>query len=273
MSKVLEVGKITTTAVMSMKAEGEKIAMLTAYDSSFARIADSAGIEILLVGDSVGMVFSGQPNTLSVTLEQMIYHTSAVSRGAKHALVVADMPFMTYQINPEEALRNAGRLVQEAGAEAVKIEGGRAMADTVRKIVGAGIPVMGHIGLTPQSIHTLGGFRVQGRGAEAADTLTADALALQEAGAFALVLEGIPASLGQRISRELRIPTIGIGAGPDCDGQVLVMHDLLGLFDDFTPKFVKQYALLGEQVAEAFRQYRTEVKQAVFPQPEHCFKG
>ncbi|MBB5021053.1 3-methyl-2-oxobutanoate hydroxymethyltransferase [Desulfurispira natronophila] len=273
MSKVLELSKITTTALANLKAEGEKIAMLTAYDYTFARLADQAGMEVLLVGDSVGMVFSGLENTLPVTLDQMIYHTQAVARGSKRALVVADMPFMTYQVSPQQALQNAGRLVQEGRAEAVKLEGGAAMAATISAIVTAGIPVMGHVGLTPQSVHAIGGFRVQGKGHDAAQAVLEDALAVQDAGAFALVLEGIPASLGQQITQQLTIPTIGIGAGADCDGQVLVMHDLLGLFDEFTPKFVKRYASVGETVEKAFREYQSEVKSSCFPQPQNCFKG
>ncbi|WP_027390588.1 3-methyl-2-oxobutanoate hydroxymethyltransferase [Chrysiogenes arsenatis] len=273
MSKFAEISKITSTTLTQMKREGERIAMLTAYDSCFARLADQAGAEMLLVGDSVGMVFSGHENTLSVTLDQMIYHTQAVARAARRAFVVTDMPFMSYQVTPEEALRNAGRLVQEGRAEAVKLEGGASMATTISRIVTAGIPVVGHVGLTPQSVHIFGGFKVQGKGEMASRRVLADALAVQEAGAFAVVLEGIPATLAAEITRTLTIPTIGIGAGGDCDGQVLVMHDLLGLFDGFTPKFVKQYAQLGRDAEAAFGAYVREVKQQDFPTLAHSFQG
>src|SRR5882762_3241292 len=227
----------------SMKEKGEKIAMLTAYDFTMARLLDRAGIDVILVGDSLGMVVLGYETTLPVTLDMMIHHTRAVSRGAKRALIVADMPFLTFQLSIEEAMRNAGRLIQEGGAAAVKIEGGRQIVDTAKRLVDIGIPVMGHLGLTPQSVHQLGGFRPQGRDSEAAERLLKDAEVLEKAGAFAVVLESIPADLAGRVTEKLKIPTIGIGAGTQCDGQVLVSHDMLGLSEN-PPPFAKQYAKL-----------------------------
>jgi 3-methyl-2-oxobutanoate hydroxymethyltransferase len=242
-----------------MKERGEKIAVWTAYDFTMARILDRAGIDVLLVGDSLGMVVLGYDSTLPVTLEMMIHHTAAVTRGAKRALVVADMPFLTYQLSVEEAMRNAGRLIQEGGAAAVKIEGGRQIVDTAKRLVDIGVPVMGHIGLTPQSVHQLGGFRPQGRDSEAADRLAKDAETLERAGAFSIVLESIPADLAGRISASIKIPTIGIGAGPQCDGQVLVCYDALGL-SEAPPPFVKQYAQLSDQIASAVRAYIEDVR-------------
>ncbi len=255
-----------------MKESGEKIAMLTAYDYPFASIVDKAGIEIILVGDSLGMVVLGYDSTIPVTLDDTIRHTQAVVRGTKNAMVVADMPFLTYQVSPSQALMNAGRLIQEGGAQAVKLEGGREVANTVHTIVSAGIPVMGHLGLTPQSVHQLGGYKVQGRTDAAAKRLKEDALILQEAGAFSLVLEAVPMELAREVTEELNIPTIGIGAGPHCDGQVLVLHDLLGVFQRFTPKFVKRYAELGKMAKGAIEEYRKEVKEGKFPTEEHSYR-
>lgn len=251
------------------KARGEKIVMLTAYDATMARILDQAGIDVLLVGDSLGMVIMGCDTTLPVTLDAMVHHCRAVSRGTRHALVVADMPFLTYQVSVSEAVRNAGRLIQEGGASAVKIEGGRPVVDTVARLVEVGIPVMGHLGLVPQSVHQLGGFRSQARSDEAADRLIEDARLLESAGAFALVLESIPGDVSKKVTAGLGIPTIGIGAGPHCDGQVLVSYDVLGLYDGRTPRFVKQYARLGEQVASAAKAYSEDVREGRFPGAEH----
>ncbi|MCB9638572.1 MAG: 3-methyl-2-oxobutanoate hydroxymethyltransferase [Myxococcales bacterium] len=263
--------KITVRTLREMKSSGEKITMLTAYDATFARLLDEAGIEMLLVGDSLGMVVQGAENTLSVTLEEMIYHTRCVARGTTRAMVVGDLPFMTYQISPAQALESAGRLVKEGGAHAVKLEGGEEVAPQIAAIVRAGIPVIGHLGLTPQSVHAMGGFVVQGRAPEQAEVLKRSALALQEAGVCAIVLEGIPAPLAQEITASLSVPTIGIGAGVGCDGQVLVIYDLLGMSPDFKPRFVKTYTDLFSGISEAVRSYRDEVKDEVFPQPEHSF--
>ena len=243
----------------TMKERGEKIAVLTAYDYTMGGLFDRAGVDVILVGDSVGMVVLGFDNTLPVTLEMMIHHTAAVSRGVKRALIVADMPFLTFQLSLEEAMRNAGRLIQEGGAAAVKIEGGRQIAETARRLVDIGIPVMGHLGLTPQSVHQLGGFRPQGRDSEAAERLLKDAELLEKAGAFAIVLESIPADLAGRVTGALKIPTIGIGAGTQCDGQVLVSHDMLGLSDN-PPPFAKHYAQLAEQILSATRAYIEDVR-------------
>ena len=243
----------------AMKERGEKIAVLTAYDFTMARILDRAGVEVILVGDSVGMVVLGYDTTLPVTLDMMIHHTAAVSRGAKRALIIADMPFLTFQLSLEEAMRNAGRLIQEGGAAAVKIEGGRQIVDTAKRLVDIGIPVMGHLGLTPQSVHQLGGFRPQGRDSEAAERLMQDAEILEKAGVFGIVLESIPADLAGRMSSSLKIPTIGIGAGPQCDGQVLVINDMIGFTDGPVPPFAKQYAQLSEQILSAVRAYIEDV--------------
>lgn len=261
--------KVTTHTLRSKKRHGQLISMLTAYDYATALAIDRAGIDSILVGDSLGMVVLGYETTLPVTMEDMLHHCRAVSRGAKYALLVGDMPFMSYQASVEEAVRNAGRFLQEAGMDAVKLEGGRERKDAVETIVGAGIPVMGHLGLTPQSVHQLGGFRAQGKSAEAAKRLLEDALILQEAGCFSIVLETIPARLAKFISEKLEIPTIGIGAGSGCDGQVLVTHDLLGLFERFTPRFVKQYANLHAEMERAFLEYRAEVEAGAFPGEEH----
>jgi 3-methyl-2-oxobutanoate hydroxymethyltransferase len=250
-----------------MKTRGEKITVLTAYDAGMARLLDRAGIDVILVGDSLGMVVLGYETTIPVTLDTMIHHTAAVSRGAKRALIVGDMPFLTYHASLEEAVRNAGRMIQEGGAAAVKIEGGRPMAPVVRRLTEIGIPVVGHIGLTPQSVHALGGFRQQGRDEKAAGNLLADAKAIEEAGAAAVVLESIPAELGRQVTSSLSIPTIGIGAGPDCDGQVLVSHDVFGLLDGPSPPFARQYAKLGEALMTAAGAYIADVRAGSFPPP------
>lgn len=261
--------KVTTLTFRQKKERGEPITMLTAYDYPTAMAIDRAGIDSILVGDSLAMVVLGYENTLPVTMEEMLHHARAVARGAKSALLIGDMPFMSYQISVEEAVRNAGRFLQQGGMDAVKLEGGRERADAVRAIVGAGIPVMGHLGLTPQSVHQLGGFRAQGKNASAAKRLLEDAQILEDAGAFSLVLESVPARLAEYISKKISIPTIGIGAGLGCDGQVLVTHDLLGLFDRFTPKFVKKYANLHDAMNTAFTEYIDDVETKRFPAPEH----
>ena len=261
--------KVTTLTFRQKKERGEPITMLTAYDYPTAMAIDKAGIDSILVGDSLGMVVLGYENTLPVTMEEMLHHARAVSRGAKSALLVGDMPFMSYQVSTEEAVRNAGRFLQQAGMDAVKLEGGRERADAVRAIVGTGIPVMGHLGLTPQSVHQLGGFRAQGKTASAAKRLFEDAHILEDAGAFSIVLESVPAQLAEYISKQISIPTIGIGAGAGCDGQVLVTHDMLGLFERFTPKFVKQYANLHEVMNKAFADYLDDVETKRFPAVEH----
>jgi 3-methyl-2-oxobutanoate hydroxymethyltransferase len=261
--------KVTTRTFQIKKQNGEPITMLTAYDYPTALAVNRAGIDSILVGDSLGMVVLGYENTLPVTMDDMLHHCRAVARGAQYPLLVGDMPFMSYQVSVKQAVRNAGRFLQEAGMDAVKLEGGRERADAIRAIVQAGIPVMGHLGLTPQSVHQLGGFRAQGRSVEAARQMLADAQTLQEAGCFSIVLESVPTRLATLISRRLDIPTIGIGAGGGCDGQVLVTHDLLGLFDRFTPKFVKQYANLHSVIAQALAAYRDEVEAGQFPAPEH----
>jgi 3-methyl-2-oxobutanoate hydroxymethyltransferase len=262
----------TILDIQGMKSSGEKITVLTAYDFPFARLMDLAGIDMVLVGDSVGTVVSGYDNTLPVTMDEMIYHTRAVVRGTDSALVVADMPFLSYQIDRADARRNAGRLIKEGGAQAVKLEGGENIAETIRAIVDMDIPVVGHIGLTPQSIHRMGGYRVQGKEDRQAAQLLADARAVEAAGAFALVLEGIPAPLARTITAELHIPTIGIGAGVHCDGQVLVIHDILGLCEKYSPKFVKRYADVADTISQGIADYIREVKAGVFPGEEHSFK-
>jgi len=257
--------KIRVPDLTLMKERGERIVMLTAYDATMARLLDRAGVDLLLVGDSLGNVILGLDTTIPVTLDAMIHHTRAVTRGANRALVVADMPFLTYQISLEQALQNAARLFQEGGAAAVKLEGGRAVVETVRRLAAAGLPVMGHLGLTPQHVHRLGGMRQQARNDEAAQELIADALALEDAGAFALVLEAIPDAVAEMVTSRLEIPTIGIGAGPHCDGQVLVSYDALGLFDSFVPPFVKQYAQVGQMILNAAQNYANDVREGAFP--------
>jgi 3-methyl-2-oxobutanoate hydroxymethyltransferase len=249
-----------------MKSEGVKISVLTAYDANMARLLDRAGLDVILVGDSLGMVVLGYETTLPVTMDMMVHHTQAVVRGAKRALIVADMPFMSYQVTPEEAIRNAGRLVQEGGAAAVKLEGGRRVVETVRRLTEMGIPVMGHLGLTPQSVNTFGGFRPQAKDQDSAAELLSDAKALEKAGAFSIVLESIPAALGKQVSAALQIPTIGIGAGPHCDGQVLVSYDAFGLFEGPVPPFVRQYAQLGETLVSAARAYIEDIRSGRFPE-------
>jgi 3-methyl-2-oxobutanoate hydroxymethyltransferase len=263
--------RIAVHELKAMKQRGEKIAMLTAYDYPTAKILDEAGIPVILVGDSLGMVVLGYDSTIPVTMEEMLHHTKAVVRGTERAIVVGDLPFMSYQAGVEDAIRNAGRFLQEAGATAVKLEGGAPMVETVRRLVSIGIPVMGHLGLTPQSLNQLGGYKVQGKTPAAAVRLLSDAVALQEAGVFAIVLEGIPAPLGKLITRKLDVPTIGIGAGPHCDGQVQVIHDLLGFFPGFVPKHAKQYAHLSETIREAVTGYMEEVTAGSFPTARESF--
>ena len=263
--------KVTIRDIGQMKADGKKIPMVTAYDYTSACLADQAGIPILLVGDSLGMVVLGYESTVKVTMDDILHHTKAVVRGAQQALVVADMPFMTYQIDSSQALANAARLIQEGGAQTVKLEGGENVSDTVNLIVESGIPVMGHIGLTPQSINSFGGYRVQGRDREAAAKLLRDAKALEDAGAYAVVLELVPTPLAGMISRHLTIPTIGIGAGVECDGQVQVLHDMLGLFTDFVPRHTMQYAQLAESIKGAFAQYVQDVEGGFFPTEKQSF--
>lgn len=267
----MERKKVTILDLQEKKQRGEPITMLTAYDYPTALLVDRAGIDIILVGDSLAMVVLGHENTVAVTMDEMLHHCKAVARGATYPLLVGDMPFLSYQVDRREAVRNAGRFLKEGGMDVVKLEGGQEMADTVKAIVDAGIPVMGHIGLTPQSISKLGGFRVQGKSVEAAEKLLADAVALEEAGAFAMILEAVPDRLAKLITERVTIPTIGIGAGPHCDGQVLVIHDLIGLFDRFTPKFVKRYANIFPILTEALEQYRQEVLSGAFPGKEHSF--
>lgn len=264
-----ERAKVTTRLFRQKKKDGEPITMLTAYDYPTALAVERAGIDAILVGDSLGMVVLGYPNTLPVTMEDMLHHARAVSRGAQYPLLIGDLPFMSYQVSVEQAVANAGRFLQEAGMDAVKLEGGIDRAEAVRQIVAAGIPVMGHLGLTPQSVNQLGGFRPQARTSSAAKKLIDDAFALEEAGAFSVVLESVPARLAEWVSQKLSIPTIGIGAGLGCDGQVLVTHDLLGLFDRFTPKFVKQYASLHAVMADAFAGFKSDVEARKFPTDEH----
>ena len=263
--------RITVRNIAEMKRRGEKIPMITAYDYTTAALADAAAIPIILVGDSLGMVVLGYESTVPVTMEDMLHHVKMVARGSKEALIVADLPFMTYQIDPAQALGNAARLLQEGGAHTVKLEGGESVAPTVRRLVECDIPVMGHIGVTPQSVNAMGGYRVRGRSAGEASRILKDALALEEAGAYAVVLELVPAPLARLISQRLTIPTIGIGAGPGCDGQVQVLHDMLGLFTDFVPRHAKQYANLAEVIREAFARYSQEVKEGSFPTERESF--
>lgn len=263
--------KVTVPDLARMKREGRKITMLTAYDATFTRILDEAGVDMILVGDSLGMVIQGGATTTAVTMEEMIYHARIVSRGVRTAHLMVDLPFMSYQASVEEAVRNAGRLVKEGGAESVKLEGGRERAGAIRAIDQAGIPVMAHIGLTPQSVHKLGGFRVQGKAQDQAMRLIEDAKIVQEAGAFGLLLEGIPAALARRITETVDIPTVGIGAGQGCDGQVLVIYDLLGMDNTFNPKFAKRYARLHEIIDGAVRSYIDEVRGGAFPGEENSY--
>jgi len=276
MAKDFSEAKVTVPAVLASKGR-RKLSMLTAYDFTFARIADRAGVDLLLVGDSLGMVVQGHTNTLGVTMDQMVYHTSLVTRGRERALVVADMPFLSYQVSVADALANAGRLIKEGGAEAVKLEGGTNVCETVARLVDVDIPVVGHIGLTPQSVHRMGGHKVQGRqvgdAPGARDRLLRDAAVLERAGAFAIVIEGVPSDLAADITAEVSVPTIGIGAGAACDGQVLVLHDVLGLEDRILPRFAKRYAELGTRAGEAIRAYADEVRSGAFPSPRHAFSS
>ena len=265
--------QVTIHSLKKLKAAGQKICMVTAYDATFARLLDEAGADVLLVGDSVGMVVQGNDSTLPVTMDQMVYHSRAVTRGARRSHVVGDLPFMSYQNSVEEAVRNAGRLVAEGGVGSVKLEGGAEFADVISRIVRASIPVMGHLGLTPQSIHKMGGYVVQGRDEDTARKILDDAVALEQAGCYALVLEGVPLELAKTITARLSIPTIGIGAGKHCDGQVLVCYDLLGLNPHFKPKFVKHYAMLSNDVGEAARSFFDEVRGGTFPDEEHSFRN
>jgi 3-methyl-2-oxobutanoate hydroxymethyltransferase len=263
--------RVTVREIADLKARGEKIPMVTAYDYPTAKLADEAEIPLILVGDSLGMVMLGHESTIPVTMEDIIHHSKAVVRGVKRSMVVADLPFMTYQIDAGEAMRNAGRLLQEGGAHSVKLEGGVRVAETVARIVESGIPVMGHIGLTPQSVNGFGGYRVRGKDIEEAAQLIRDAVALEDAGAYAVVLELLPTSLAGAISRRLTIPTIGIGAGPHCDGQVQVLHDMLGLFTDFAPKHARQYTKLAATISDALRRYASDVQEGTFPGEKESF--
>jgi 3-methyl-2-oxobutanoate hydroxymethyltransferase len=262
--------KVTVPSIRARKG-GPKLAVLTAYDATMARLVDDGGADVILVGDSLGMVVQGQPNTLAVTLDEMIYHSRSVARAVRRAHQVVDMPFMSFQVSAERALDGAGRLIKEGAAEAVKLEGGVGIAETVRRIVSSGIPVMGHVGLTPQSLHALGGFRVQGKGEDAASKVLEDAKALDEAGVYAIVLEAMPADLARRITETVDVPTIGIGAGPHCDGQVLVCYDFLGMFRDVQPKFVKRYDELGDAIVRATERYVADVQNGAFPEAKHSF--
>ena len=257
--------RVTTKDIAGMKSRGEKIAMVTAYDYTSAKLADQADIPIVLVGDSLGMVVLGHDSTIPVTVDDILHHLKAVARGAQQSLIVGDLPFMSYQIDTSQALSNAARLCQEGGAQTVKLEGGESVAETVRRIVDCGIPVMGHIGLTPQSVNTFGGYRVRGKARDEAGQLIRDAVALEEAGAYSVVLELVPAPLSKVITERLSIPTIGIGAGPYCGGQVQVLHDMLGLYTDFVPRHTRQYARLAETIVDALRQYKSDVREGTFP--------
>ncbi|WP_069650683.1 3-methyl-2-oxobutanoate hydroxymethyltransferase [Caloranaerobacter ferrireducens] len=264
--------KFTTASFLKAKAEGRKITMLTAYDYSTAKLLDEAGVDSILVGDSLGMVMLGYENTLQVTIEDIIHHTKAVSRGVNRALIIADMPFLSYHVSVEDTIRNAGRLIKEGGAHAVKLEGGENIIDKVKALVDAQIPVCGHLGLTPQSVNVLGGFKVQGKSIENAKKIIEDAILLEKAGVFAIVLEAVPEPLAKIITEKISVPTIGIGAGKYCDGQVLVLQDMLGMFSDFTPKFVKKFRDLGKEIREGVKEYIKEVCEGTFPEEKHTFK-
>ena len=271
MNKTGSVRKVTTKTIFAMKAKSEKIATLTAYDYLIAQYLDEAGIDIILVGDSLGNVFQGQPTTLPVTVDEVIYHTKAVCRGVRRAMVVVDMPFLSYQVSVEEAVRNCGRVLKETTAEAVKLEGGREIADVVNRLIEVGIPVMGHLGLTPQSIHKFGGYDVRGRERKEAQRILSDAKLLDEIGVFTIVLEKVPAKLAKTVTKSIGAATIGIGAGPHCDGQVLVVYDMLGMFEDFRPKFVRRYAEIGSTLSQAFGRFIQDVKERNFPGKEESF--
>lgn len=264
--------RVTAVQIKEMKKRGDKIAMVTAYDYSMAKLVDEAGMPMILVGDSLGMVMLGYESTIPVTMDEMIHHTKAVVRGAKNALIIGDMPFMTYQVSVEDAMRNAGRFIQEGGAQAVKLEGGETVAEKVSRIIAAGIPVQGHIGLTPQSVNQLGGYKVQGKTAEVAARLMNDAKALESAGAFSIVLECVPAPLAKLITERVSVPTIGIGAGKYCDGQVQVINDLLGFYTDFVPRHAKQYAKLHESISASLSEYIAEVRNGKFPTPKQSYE-
>ncbi len=263
--------KINVQTLLAMKGRGDKITMLTAYDYQTALLEDRCGVDVILVGDSLGMVVLGYENTIPVTLEEIVHHLKGVARARPRAFLVGDLPFMSYQASAQDAIRNAGRLIKEGGAEAVKLEGGRRMEAVLRAILNADIPVMGHIGLTPQSLHRMGGYRVQGKDAESAERLVEDAKFLDEVGCFSIVLEGIPFPLAQKITDAVTVPTIGIGAGPHCDGQVLVVNDILGMNDEFSPRFVKVYAEVGKQMMQAFDDYISDVKEGKFPDEDHSY--
>lgn len=263
--------RTTVLDLRKKKADNSKIVMVTAYDATMARLVENAGIDVILIGDSLGMVVQGHEDTLPVTLDQIIYHCQCVARGSRTPHLVADLPFMTYQVSPAQALQSAGRVIQEGRVQSVKLEGGVSIAESVKRIVEAGIPVLGHVGLTPQSVHAMGGFRMQGKTQGDAERVLQDALAVQEAGAYAVVLEGIPSDLAQRITEQLHVPTIGIGAGAGCDGQVLVCNDLLGMDLSFAPRFVKRYARVEEVAVDALRTYAEEVRSGAFPAAEHAF--
>jgi len=270
---VSESDRVTANALSLRKPGGEKIVAVTAYDYTMAALLDDAGVDVLMVGDSLGMVVQGEENTLKVTVEEVCYHGRAVARGRRRAHLVGDLPFMSYQVSPEQALTAAGRLVKEGSFESVKLEGGVRVAEQIRRIVEAGIPVMGHVGLTPQSVHAMGGFKIQGRDAVSGERIVDDARAVAEAGAYSIVVEGVPADLGQRITAELEIPTIGIGAGPHCDGQVLVCYDLLGMYRGLSPKFVRRFAELGADIVSAAQSYVAAVRSGEFPGAEHSFRA
>ena len=265
--------RVTTLELLKMKREGRKIVMITAYDALYGALVDAAGVDVVLVGDSVAPVLGGTETTIPATVDQMIYHGRIVRRGVRHAMVVVDMPFLSYQVSIPDAIQNAGRILKETGASAVKLEGGSYWAPTVAALVNAGIPVMGHLGFTPQSIHQLGGFRIQGKQPDTATRLVDDARALEQAGAFSMVLELMPGSVGAAITKAVSIPTIGIGAGADCDGQVLVLHDMLGLNEGFTPKFLKRYAEMGQATRDAVGRFATEVREGHYPGPDHTHNG
>lgn len=263
--------KVTTQILREMKTRGEKIACLTAYDCTMASLVDAAGVDVILVGDSVAMVVQGLDTTVTVTLDHMLYHAALVRRGVERALVVGDLPFMSYQVNSDEALRNAGRMIKEAGVEAIKVEGGEVACEAVRRMVRVGIPVMGHLGLTPQSIHSFGTYKVRARDQEEADTLLRDAVLLEEAGAFAIVIEKVPADVAKKVAAAVDVPVIGIGAGPHVDGQILVSHDMLGLYTRFQPRFVRRYANVADDMQDAFSRYRADVRSKEFPSPEESY--
>jgi 3-methyl-2-oxobutanoate hydroxymethyltransferase len=263
---------VTVSQIVAAKAAGKKLSSITCYDSAFARLIDDTGVDIVLVGDSLGNVMLGHDTTIPVTMDDMVHHTAAVARVLTKPFLCADMPFLSYHLSTEQALANAGRLIQEGGAQGVKLEGGRSILPQVKALIAAGIPVMGHLGLTPQSVHAMGGYRVQGRGGSEAKALLEDAKALEDAGVFALVLELVPMALAARVTKALAVPTIGIGAGPNCDGQILVLHDILGFDEEFQPKFLKRYAALGKTVKDALKAYDRDVKAGAFPTEEQAFK-